>query len=233
MSSSRQDRRQPEWLSLGVASRLLGVAPGTLRRWTDSGRVQAFTTPGGHRRYRRSTLAQLVRDDQRATATPSRSVLTPARLARVYRARARSAQVVLPWLAAIDDEHREWFRAHGRRLAHHLLDHLDAGDRIQARHHLAEAEAEAAAYGRVAARLGASLSGAVEGFLHFRRPFLHELALAAARQALGVAQTTRLVEAADEAMDRLLMAAMTAHSLELVTLRRDAPALGSRDEPSG
>ena len=35
-----------EWLSLGPASRVVGVDPGTLRRWADDGRVVSFTTPG-------------------------------------------------------------------------------------------------------------------------------------------------------------------------------------------
>lgn len=30
-----------EWVTLGEASRLLGIAPATLRRWSDAGRVDA------------------------------------------------------------------------------------------------------------------------------------------------------------------------------------------------
>jgi len=46
----------PEWLTLGGAAAHLGVAKGTLRRWADEGRVPAFYTPGGHRRFRRPDL---------------------------------------------------------------------------------------------------------------------------------------------------------------------------------
>jgi excisionase family DNA binding protein len=45
-----------EWLTLGQAARYLGVAQSTIRKWSDQGRVPAFYTPGGHRRYRRSDL---------------------------------------------------------------------------------------------------------------------------------------------------------------------------------
>ncbi len=55
-------RGEPEWLTLGQAARFLGVAQSTIRKWSDQGRVPAFYTPGGHRRYRRSDLeAFLVR----------------------------------------------------------------------------------------------------------------------------------------------------------------------------
>jgi excisionase family DNA binding protein len=48
--------REPEWLTLGQAAKYLGVAQSTIRKWSDVGRVPAFYTPGGHRRYRRRDL---------------------------------------------------------------------------------------------------------------------------------------------------------------------------------
>src|SRR5881394_2387741 len=54
------DRRaagsEPDWLTLGQAAKYLGVAQSTIRKWSDQGRVPAFYTPGGHRRYRRTDL---------------------------------------------------------------------------------------------------------------------------------------------------------------------------------
>jgi len=62
--SSRDRRRlapvQDEWLTLGQAATYLGVAQSTMRKWTDSGRVVSFKTPGGHRRYKRSDLDQFL-----------------------------------------------------------------------------------------------------------------------------------------------------------------------------
>ncbi|HXR11608.1 MAG TPA: response regulator [Gaiellaceae bacterium] len=49
-------RDDTEWMTLGQAARFLGVAQSTIRKWSDQGRVPAFYTPGGHRRYRRSDL---------------------------------------------------------------------------------------------------------------------------------------------------------------------------------
>jgi excisionase family DNA binding protein len=46
----------PDWLTLGQAAKYLGVAQSTIRKWSDQGRVPAFYTPGGHRRYRRGDL---------------------------------------------------------------------------------------------------------------------------------------------------------------------------------
>jgi excisionase family DNA binding protein len=47
---------EPDWLTLGQAAKYLGMAQSTIRKWSDNGRLPAFYTPGGHRRYRRSDL---------------------------------------------------------------------------------------------------------------------------------------------------------------------------------
>jgi excisionase family DNA binding protein len=47
---------ETDWLTLGQAAKYLGVAQSTIRKWSDLGRVPAFYTPGGHRRYRRTDL---------------------------------------------------------------------------------------------------------------------------------------------------------------------------------
>ena len=60
MNYDRTPRRapasEPDWLTLGQAAKFLGVAQSTIRKWSDQGRVPAFYTPGGHRRYRRRDL---------------------------------------------------------------------------------------------------------------------------------------------------------------------------------
>jgi excisionase family DNA binding protein len=52
----RAPTSDPDWLTLGAAAKYLGVAQSTIRKWSDQGRVPAFYTPGGHRRYRRPDL---------------------------------------------------------------------------------------------------------------------------------------------------------------------------------
>ena len=49
-----------DWLTLGEAARYLGVAQSTIRKWSDGGRLRAFYTPGGHRRFRRGDLDEFV-----------------------------------------------------------------------------------------------------------------------------------------------------------------------------
>jgi len=138
--------------------------------------------------------------------------LTPNQIARTYRRASREAAPELPWVLALTDEQRVLFRERGQLLAAGLLQHLDAPQAESAAHHLEEAAVTAAEYGRVAASLGLSLSQTVEGFLRFRMPFHQQLAVAARRRGFDTAETTGLLEAAERAMDRLLIATMTGHS---------------------
>jgi excisionase family DNA binding protein len=62
---------EPDWLTLGQAAKYLGMAQSTIRKWSDSGRLPAFYTPGGHRRYRRSDLDQFL--ERGGAAAPRRS----------------------------------------------------------------------------------------------------------------------------------------------------------------
>ncbi len=135
----------------------------------------------------------------------------------------------MPWVLTLSDEQRVLFRERGQVLAASLLQYLDATQAETAAHHLKAASVTAAEYGRVAAKLRLSLSQTVEGFLRFRAPFHHELAVAARRRGFDTAETTDLLESAERAMDRLLLATMTGHSLESNARRRGLPVAAAVD----
>jgi excisionase family DNA binding protein len=207
----RPASRDPDWVGLTEASRILGVSPATIRRWSDAGRLRVFTTPGGHRRFSRAGLKRLLPADRSRRPSIGAAVLTPARIARTYRRLGRDIAPELPWVLALTDEQRLLFRERGHVLAASLLQYLDAAQPEAAAHHLDDATRSAADYGTVAVSLGLSLSQTVEGFLRFRAPFHHELATAARRRGFDTAETTDLLETAERAMDRLLVATMNGH----------------------
>ena len=208
---ARSASKDPDWVGLSEASRVLGVSPATLRRWSDAGRVRVFTTPGGHRRFSRSALERLLPSDHARRPSIGGPGLTPSRIARTYRRASREASPELPWVLTLTDEQRVLFRERGHLLAGSLLQHLDATQPESAEHHLKTASVSAAEYGEMAASLGLSLSQTVEGFLRFRAPFHHELAVSARRNGFDAAETTDLLVAAEQAMDQLLVATMTGH----------------------
>jgi hypothetical protein len=156
-------------------------------------------------------------------------------MTRTYRRASRVLAADLPWIPALTDEQRQLFRAHGQVLAAWLLRHLEAPESEAATELLREASASAAEYGRIAASAGLSLSQTVEGFLRFRAPFHQELAQAAYRRGFDTLEATTLLSAAERAMDQLLVATMTGHSLQTITERRSArrtAAIGGSGSPA-
>ena len=49
-------------ISCKTAAALLGVSPATVTRWARSGRLRPVRTLGGHGRYVREVIEQVVRD---------------------------------------------------------------------------------------------------------------------------------------------------------------------------
>ena len=60
-----------EWLTLGQAAAFLGAAQSTVRKWADAGRLPAFYTPGGHRRFRRADLEAFLAGPRRGSGPRS------------------------------------------------------------------------------------------------------------------------------------------------------------------
>jgi excisionase family DNA binding protein len=65
----------PEWLTLGQAAKYLGVAQSTIRKWSDGGRLPAFYTPGGHRRFRLNDLDEFLSGSRGVSAEAGHNVL--------------------------------------------------------------------------------------------------------------------------------------------------------------
>lgn len=60
-------------LSVGKASKILGVHRATLREWDEKGLLEAVRTPGGHRRYRTSDVNRLLGERGDTSCEPSQT----------------------------------------------------------------------------------------------------------------------------------------------------------------
>jgi excisionase family DNA binding protein len=205
---------RPSWLSIGPASRLLGVDQDTLRRWADEGRIDAFTTPGGHRRFERADVDRLVAG-RRPGARPLASMgATPERLSKVYHRSYAATDASADHIrTAVADADREVYRLEGRRLVSALVAHLDADPSDVAARERSEADA-AELVDDLARRLagsGTSLTESVGLFVAARRPFLAELAGLGRRRALDAARLAALYEDASGLLDRLLLRLITTY----------------------
>lgn len=229
--SARRARVGDAWLSLGAAARLVGVDPDTLRRWADGGRIEAFTTPGGHRRFSRASLESLTAGG--STPRPRLDALGAGveRLAaayrRAYRARgpqrgdplAGSGPAVPgsadepspPEIARAAPGARAAFRADGRQLLAALVGALESEPPERDERERVAAECCVRMAHRLAAE-GRGLTDAIALFVLARRPFLAEIGRLGERRALDAARLARLYDEAAVLLDRLLLRFVAAHA---------------------
>lgn len=209
---STGDRPQPERLALGEASRLLGVDPDTLRRWADEGRVPAFTTPGGHRRFERRALERLIAARRTGPAGGLAGLgASPDRLSAAYRRRYGEHHGLAPDpRATVPASERESYRELGRALVDALVRHLDETGTSRA---LAERDAVdiAAQLGERLAIHNVALADGVSMFVSARRPFLAELSVVARRRGVEAARIGEVYDTSTGLLDRLLLAFVAAH----------------------
>ena len=222
------DRRPAEgdWLSLGPASRLIGVNADSLRRWADEGRVEVFTTPGGHRRFARRSLDRLVASGHSDRRLPlARLGATPARVSAAYRRSyvRRAGEAGSP-TDAVAGPDREAFRRDGRRLVGVLLAYLDGVDSADRARAEAEATEIVAAHAGHLAATGITIDESLGLFVAARRPFLAEIGAVARRRRLEPEQLTTLYDDASGLLDRLLLRFVAAHRLPVP---RRAPSRSS------
>ena len=200
------------WLALGAASRLVGVAPDTLRRWADSGQVESFVTPGGHRRFLRSALEAMMNAPRRHRYGVERLIGSAGTISGdVHRRMARSGATTPPWQARLTAEQRADFRRWGQRTFNLVLEYVAAGKRAERTLLLGEAEKMGALYGAEASKAGLSLAEAVEAFLYYRTPVLEAIASHLRRRAAELADLTAAYREATAAIDGVLTALVASY----------------------
>jgi len=196
------------WLTLGEASRMLGVDPDTLRRWADNGKVDVLKTPGGHRRFLRESIEGMLPRPRRSLSAIGEA---PDRIAAEFRKRVRTDLATQDWTRHFDAASLRWFRERGMRMSDLLIGYLDAGRRPGHRARLEEAAALGREYGVEARRQGLSLGEATQAFLFFRARFLAEIGNVARRRSLEPAPAAALFAQADRALDAVILALIDGH----------------------
>lgn len=195
----REDDRAAATVGLAEAAAIAGVSVGTVRRWSDEGRLPSFRTPGGHRRFR-------VADIERALApasTDSVEALTALATSRIRRQLAAPRVRELDWLAGFDEGGRDRLRLLGRHLLTTVEDYL-AKRRSRAAV-LTEARQFGLLYGRELASAGFTVRQGIEAFTFFRRGLEEAARRYAAQHHLPAAEIEDLRDNLDVLNDRVLL----------------------------
>lgn len=197
----------PDWLTLGEASKLLGVHPATLRQWSDEGKVRIFRTPGGHRRFSRPDIERMLH------ITPLRGT---GLMSFVMTEALEHTRQELPtameqgWAKGIDDMERQRRRETGRQvlgLVTYLITHAEPTNE-----QLALAQQLGEEYGQMMAHTGHTLPDAVMAFIFFRDSLLETVFSLPETTGLDRDATLTIVRRINHLLNDVMRTMMDAHA---------------------
>ena len=200
--------KKADLISISEASQMLGVNEATLRQWTDEGKLSAFVTPGGHRRYSKSDLKKLTRPGQRVLGIRdlvSELEDTTPRHREIARIFLDSA----PQSVKQGEEGQRQLAILGRRMLDLTARYISEPARRE--EYLAAARETGRGFGLLLAEMGMPLTASVEAFLMHREPIMQAGAnLAGKREALD-GRIAEAIPLANRLMDETLVAMIDAH----------------------
>lgn len=208
--SPSDDNTDVNWLSIDAACKFLGVDQSTLRRWSDSGRVPVFRTPGGHRRYREADLRAVV-SGQSTRRGVSRKALTRMSISAYepdYLRKARDRR----WYRSYSDDQLHELRVLGRRLIDFGVRSISAPDPDELVEIFEEGRRIGRRYGSISADAGLSATDAVEAFLFFRYPVFQSVTTFFEEEQMPTSQAIRGFTDICRFMDEVLVSTMAAHA---------------------
>ena len=182
-----------EWLSLGRASKLLGVSHSTVRRWADAGEVRSYRTSGGHRRILAEDVRQFMTQNSQAAGTSDTDRISELAVGRVKRRLSRRRQShEMDVFAGLEKATRERLRFIGRQLVDLFARFVSS--RTRPERFIDDARSIGGEYGRTLVAAGVTLTDAVTTFNALRRSLEETAAQLASEAQLGADEAVEAME---------------------------------------
>lgn len=205
-------------LSISEASHVLGVSEVTLRQWTDEGKIKAFVTPGGHRRYSLSSLKRFMGQHPR---THNIRDLT-SRLegtVPVHREIAASYFHQSSLFNKLDSESQQYFASLGRRFLSLIIKYVSEPHKFN--ENLKEIREAGAGFGERAARQGLTLTETMQAFIQHRDPIINVTTDMMKKHGGVNRRIIDSINLVNRALDEALIAMVTAHQEHSAIIHQD------------
>jgi len=214
MDELTQERK---WLSLGQASKRLGINPVTLRIWADTGKVRFIRTPGGHRRFSEEDITALYEDSRDRADASDLDLMVQSALGRARWEMDRHDLAGQGWYRAFDSLGRSQEQQLGRRLLALLVRYVAGGGESQEAQEriLAEGRQVGEKMGLNTAKVGLSLSETVRAFLLFEDSVLDAVVPALSRPGRIDERDLRVRARARSFMHEVLFTLLNAYQKEM------------------
>ena len=200
--------KQADLISISEASQMLGVNEATLRQWTDDGKLKAFVTPGGHRRYSKSDLKKFTGLSQKVLGIKDLVVELEDTTSR-HREIARSFISGASHSVKPDEAHQRQLSDLGRRLLNLITRYVSEPAHREETLDLAREVGDG--FGSVLAELELPLTASVEAFLRHRATIMQAATnLMGKRESYG-GHIAESIPLANHFLDETLVSMIASH----------------------
>ncbi len=208
-----ESSKEKKWLSLGEASKLLGIHPVTLRIWADSGKMPYTRTPGGHRRFAEEDILAFYESSQDRADANDLDLLVQSALGRTRWELNRQGLVGQGWYPAFDQMGRFHEQELGRRLLSVLVQYVarSGGSHAAEKKSLDEGRALGGRMGAATAQVGLSLAETVRAYLLFQSSVVDAVVPALSRPGRIDERDLQLYARAKNFMQEVLFALLDAY----------------------
>ena len=201
-------------ISIHEASQMLGVSEVALRQWTDEGKIKAFITPGGHRRYSRSELKKLVSTQSKALGIKD-LVLKLEDSVEEHREISREAVEH----NKMSGESHEQLAQQGRLLLTLIIKYITEPSRRNET--IEEVRAVGREHGMMLADMGLPLSDSVEAFLVHRGPIINAVTQMIKKKEGFTGRVVEAIPLCTHVMDEALVSLVVAHQQQYKKVTND------------
>ncbi|MBI2831592.1 MAG: helix-turn-helix domain-containing protein [Chloroflexi bacterium] len=198
---------QEPLLSISDASHILGVSEAALRQWTDEGKLKAFITPGGHRRYSRADLKKFMSPNQKQAGIKDLAIGLEDTV-ELHRQISRNFNNAI-WYNNLTPQSRMRLAELSRQIFNAIIKYVtEPAKRDDA---LKLAQDTGRGFGETLARLGLPLTDSVEAFVLHREPIMNTAILLVKKRQTSSSRIIEAIPLAARVTDDALVCLVAAH----------------------
>ncbi len=193
-------------LSISEASQLLGVSEGALRQWTDEGMINAFVTPGGHRRYNEADLKKFMKTHPRMLCLKD-LVVELKETAQEHRDIGKIS--LRDRHKKINQEAQDHLSNLGRQMLNLIIKYItEPGNRVETTELIRIVGRD---HGEILSKMGLSLTDSVEAFILHRDPIMNAVTHLMKKREILTGRVVEKIPMVAHVMDEALIALVATH----------------------
>ncbi len=199
---------QEDLVGISEACQILKVSETALRQWTDEGKIKAFVTPGGHRRYLVVDLKKFMSPHQKVIGIRE-LVVELEDAVHPLREIARTSLPAKAWYNKLDKDSQQSLASLGRNMLQVIIKYVTEPSRREVT--MIMARDTGRDFGAILAKSELSLTESVEAFIMHRDPIINAATQLIKRKGAFTGRIVEAIPLVTHVMDEALVSLVAAH----------------------